>query len=566
VSRRRAVSSAELSAAVVAPQNLEAEESVLGAMLLAAGAIEAVRFLDADDFYRRDSHGVIYRVALELHDAGEPVDAITLVAALEQRGELEAVGGRVRIHELAALVPATANAAHYARIVRERAVLRRQLLAIQAVERAVRDGVLDQQVRDELLVALATRAPSDASWLEAASVLLAEPDPGPTPFLVDELLVEAGIGAVQGTWKIGKTWLLLELALAVVTGRPAFGRFTVPTAGPVLLVVEESGRAALHRRLDALVRGYAIDPSELDGLHFAANRRVRLDNRLWQERLIAAGQDIGVRAIILDPLVRLKGAQRDENVQREIGPVLDYMRDLRDATGAAVVFSHHSGHSGAHMRGSSDLEAYWESKLTLVRNNEGVLELTSDHREAESCARLRYRLDWNESARTMRLAPRDEVDGPHRDLADDVAVYLAEHPGSPTEEIAAGVRARPASVRELLRSRPRFTRVAPPAGRHANAKCWSLAEQPVPDAGTGGDGLAAEPAAHNPSRGPLTPVGGRGADGLEATSRPAEGDEPIETCGSRERALLSELIETFDAVLVEADDAERSFCKESQRT
>jgi replicative DNA helicase len=108
----------------VPPQNLEAEESVLGAMMLSPGAIGAVsEILDAGDFYR-ESHAKIYRAALGLYAKGEPVDAITLVDELEERGELEEAGGRVRIHELAALVPATANAAHYARIVREMATLR----------------------------------------------------------------------------------------------------------------------------------------------------------------------------------------------------------------------------------------------------------------------------------------------------------------------------------------------------------------------------------------------------------------------------------------------------------
>jgi replicative DNA helicase len=110
--------------APVPPQNLEAEESVLGAMMLSPGAIGAVsEFLDAGDFYR-ESHAKIYRAALTLYAKGEPVDAITLVDELEERSELEDVGGRVRVHELAALVPATANAAHYARIVREMATLR----------------------------------------------------------------------------------------------------------------------------------------------------------------------------------------------------------------------------------------------------------------------------------------------------------------------------------------------------------------------------------------------------------------------------------------------------------
>ena len=94
----------------VPPQNLEAEESVLGAMMLSPGAIGAVsEILDASDFYR-ESHAKIYRAALALYAKGEPVDAITLTDELEERSELEDVGGRVRLHELAALVPATANA------------------------------------------------------------------------------------------------------------------------------------------------------------------------------------------------------------------------------------------------------------------------------------------------------------------------------------------------------------------------------------------------------------------------------------------------------------------------
>src|ERR687885_2324982 len=122
-----------LAAAPVPPQNLDAEESVLGAMMLSPGAIGAVsEILDASDFYR-ESHAKIYRAALGLYARGEPVDAITLVDELEERGELEDAGGRVRLHELAALVPATANAAHYARIVREMATLRGLIAAGQEI-------------------------------------------------------------------------------------------------------------------------------------------------------------------------------------------------------------------------------------------------------------------------------------------------------------------------------------------------------------------------------------------------------------------------------------------------
>ena len=103
--------------APVPPQNLDAEESVLGAMMLSPGAIGAVsEALSASDFYR-GKHAKIYQAAIDLYARGDPVDAITLVDELERRGELEEVGGKVRIHELAALVSAASNAGHYARIV-----------------------------------------------------------------------------------------------------------------------------------------------------------------------------------------------------------------------------------------------------------------------------------------------------------------------------------------------------------------------------------------------------------------------------------------------------------------
>ncbi len=106
------------------PHNIEAEQSVLGAMLVNPNAITAVtEVLTADDFYR-DTHRLIYRAALTLFERGEEVDVITLSAQLEREGMLERAGGRDFVHTLAEFVPAAANAAHYAGIVREQNVLR----------------------------------------------------------------------------------------------------------------------------------------------------------------------------------------------------------------------------------------------------------------------------------------------------------------------------------------------------------------------------------------------------------------------------------------------------------
>jgi replicative DNA helicase len=130
-----------VQAAPVPPQSLDAEEAVLGAMLLSAGAIAAItEVLEDGDFYR-ESHARIYRASLSLYSKGEPVDAITLVDELEERGELENVGGRARIHELAALVPTTANASHYARIIPETATLRGLIRAGGEISRLGWEGV-----------------------------------------------------------------------------------------------------------------------------------------------------------------------------------------------------------------------------------------------------------------------------------------------------------------------------------------------------------------------------------------------------------------------------------------
>ncbi|HVA76872.1 MAG TPA: replicative DNA helicase [Candidatus Binataceae bacterium] len=108
----------------VPPQNLEAEQSVLGAILLDNEAINfALETITAEDFYR-ESHREIFRAMADLSDRSQPVDAITLSDALRTRGKLEMIGGAAYIAELASIVPTAANVAHYARIVREKSVLR----------------------------------------------------------------------------------------------------------------------------------------------------------------------------------------------------------------------------------------------------------------------------------------------------------------------------------------------------------------------------------------------------------------------------------------------------------
>ena len=132
----------------VPPQNLEAESSVLGGILLDNEAINRVlELLTPEDFYR-ETHRKIFRAMIVLSDRTEPVDLITLSDFLKARGELEAVGGTSYLASLADLVPTAANISYYARIVREKAILRHLITA--ATEIATR-GFEERGNVDEFL-------------------------------------------------------------------------------------------------------------------------------------------------------------------------------------------------------------------------------------------------------------------------------------------------------------------------------------------------------------------------------------------------------------------------------
>jgi replicative DNA helicase len=128
----------------VPPQNIEAEESVLGAMLVAEQSltrvIDEVKLV-AGDFYL-EKHGLIFTAAHDLYAASKPVDELSVAEALVQRGEIEEAGGKHYVSELAAKVPAAGNAKHYAEIVQQNSLLRRLLGAGQEIQGWVheRDG------------------------------------------------------------------------------------------------------------------------------------------------------------------------------------------------------------------------------------------------------------------------------------------------------------------------------------------------------------------------------------------------------------------------------------------
>jgi replicative DNA helicase len=130
------------------PQDLEAEMSVLGGMLLSKDAIaDVVEELRGNDFYK-PAHQVVFDAVIDLYGRGEPADPVTVASELGKRGDLVRIGGAPYLHSLMSSVPTAANAGYYARIVRERAVLRR---LVEAGTRIVQMGYAEAGEVDDIV-------------------------------------------------------------------------------------------------------------------------------------------------------------------------------------------------------------------------------------------------------------------------------------------------------------------------------------------------------------------------------------------------------------------------------
>src|SRR6266511_6377512 len=153
------------------PHNLEAEESVVGAVLLAGRLLpEAEQQLTEEDFYR-PAHRTLWRTITAMASEGQPIDAVTVAERLRRSGELADVGGAPFLHTLISGVPTAANAAHYARIVKEAALLRR---LIDLGARIAQLGYEAPQDADRAVgeaVALVKRLTDDAQGLRGGGVV-----------------------------------------------------------------------------------------------------------------------------------------------------------------------------------------------------------------------------------------------------------------------------------------------------------------------------------------------------------------------------------------------------------
>ena len=127
----------------IPPQQVEAEQSLLGGILIDNdGLPQALEILRGDEFYR-EAHRVIYAAVQELFERNEPVDLVTIAALLAERNQLETVGGATYLASLANTVPSAANVSSYARIVNEKALLRRLIQAANEISASAYGGGKD---------------------------------------------------------------------------------------------------------------------------------------------------------------------------------------------------------------------------------------------------------------------------------------------------------------------------------------------------------------------------------------------------------------------------------------
>ena len=130
------------------PQDLIAEQSVLGGMLLSKDAIaDVIEIIRDRDFYR-PAHELIYDAIIDLYGRGEPVDAVTVSSELTKRGDIARAGGAPYLHTLISSVPTAANAGYYAKIVREHAIMRR---LVEAGTKIVQLGYTSEGEVDDMV-------------------------------------------------------------------------------------------------------------------------------------------------------------------------------------------------------------------------------------------------------------------------------------------------------------------------------------------------------------------------------------------------------------------------------
>ncbi|MGH8327409.1 MAG: AAA family ATPase [Steroidobacteraceae bacterium] len=276
-------------------------------------------------------------------------------------------------------------------------------------------------------------------------------------WLVEDLWGESAVGIVGGEPKCCKSFLALDLAVAVASGRPALRRFAVREPGRVLLYAAEDALHIVRARLEGICAAAHCELPALD-VQVITAPSLRLDLEGDRHRLARTVEALRPRLLILDPFVRLH--RIDENSSGEVAPILAYLRELQRRHELAVLLVHHAKKSsgnvraGQALRGSSEFHAWGDSNLYLRRTPAGALTLTVEHRAAASLPSIA--LELAERGAALALTVVEKPDPPVlNSLSIDARITAAlEAAGRPLPlgELRQLCRVRHARLHERLRA------------------------------------------------------------------------------------------------------------------
>jgi hypothetical protein len=243
-------------------------------------------------------------------------------------------------------------------------------------------------------------------------------------WLIEHLWADEAVGIVGGEPKCGKSFLALDMIVAVASGIPCLRRFRPTRGGPVLLYAAEDALHLVRTRLEGICHTAGVALADLP-IHVITAPSLRLDLADDRSQLQATVAALRPILLVLDPFVRLH--RIDENASSDVAPLLAYLRDLQRRFALAVVVVHHARkggqalRAGQALRGSSEFHAWGDSNLYLRRVDDRLL-LTIEHRAAPSQSDLPLALrgvadalalaivDATPTPVPSRLAPIDKLE------------------------------------------------------------------------------------------------------------------------------------------------------------
>lgn len=338
------------------PHNIDAEQSVLGALLLDNSAISRVlRFLSPEDFYL-ESHRVIFQTLLELEDDGQAADLVTVTEKLRRKNQLEKVGGTTYVATLTNIAPTSANVEYYARIVEEKSLLRNLInLAVRIAGMGYEGSEDAQRLMEEaerMLLELGSRRTSTV-FASISEVLL------DTFKHLEFLHQHKGeiTGTPTGFYDLDRICQGLHPGdLIIAAGRPSMGKTSLgmciayqaakATQKPVAIFSLEMSKEQLVQRMlcaEAMVdqhklRGGFISDHDWGKLNNQAREMAKLpifidDSGVLTVRQIRAKarrmhMENGLGLIVIDYLQLMQGTGRTENRQQEIAAISRALKGL----------------------------------------------------------------------------------------------------------------------------------------------------------------------------------------------------------------------------------------------